>query len=233
MLAQMQLEQHRAMEDAITRALAMHQARQAAMPAVLPVTPAGQAAVPETPTTTPKDKRWFTPKPTEKTDVMAPPFAQEEKDEKDKDKQSALFPKAVWEKPQDHTKVLYADQLVHGLLMHNINSDIPGTVRIKVTEDVKDRWGQGHVLIPMDTTFVGKQDGTPSYGQTLIPITVGMAILPSGAAILWDGGQVGDAGGASGFSLYARPIRIRKSEYEMSVRCAREKRRAKASSSFC
>ena len=197
MLTQMQAEQRLATEQAITRALAIQASRQPAVVQPMPVGPGAPAPVPGTATAEPKDKRWFAAKPSEKTDVMAPPFAVEEH-EGDKGKESKLFQPAVWEQPADPTKILYADQVVHGLLMQNVNSDIPGTVRIKVSEDVKDRWGQGHVLLPMDTTFVGKQEGTTAQGQTLIPITVGMAILPSGAAILFDGGQVGDAGGATG-----------------------------------
>jgi len=66
MLAQMQLEQHRAMEDAITRALAMHQARQAAMPAVLPVDASGGKRPCRRRHANAKDKRWFTPSPPRK-----------------------------------------------------------------------------------------------------------------------------------------------------------------------
>jgi type IV secretion system protein TrbI len=94
--------------------------------------------------------------------------------------------------------VLYADQLVHGLLMQSITSDIPGTVRVKVTEAVYDRFGQGHTLLPMDTTFLGRQEGRTQYGQMRVPVTMTMAILPNGTAISWKNGQAGDATGSAG-----------------------------------
>ena len=83
--------------------------------------------------------------------------------------------------------------------MQSLNSDIPGTVRVKVTEAVQDRFGQGQVLLPMDTTFLGRQEGRTQYGQARVPVTITMAILPNGSAIAWKNGQAGDATGARAF----------------------------------
>ena len=80
----------------------------------------------------------------------------------------------------------------------SLNSDIPGTVRVKVTEAVQDRFGQGQVLLPIDTTFLGRQEGRTQYGQARVPVTITMAILPNGSAIAWKNGQAGDATGAPG-----------------------------------
>ncbi len=97
--------------------------------------------------------------------MLTPPFPAEKDQGGAGDRQSTLFPQAIWETPADPTKVLYADQVVHGLLMQSLNSDIPGTVRVKVTETVQDRFGQGRVLLPIDTTFLGRQEGGPSTAR--------------------------------------------------------------------
>jgi type IV secretion system protein VirB10 len=141
-------------------------------------------------------KRWFSKETTMQGDILTPPFPDEKNGQQGR--QSALFPQAIWETPADPTKVLYADQVVHGLLMQSLNSDIPGTVRIKATETVYDRFGQRKVLIPMDTTFLGRQEGKPQYGDERVPVTITMAILPNGTAIQWKSGQAGDATGATG-----------------------------------
>ena len=54
-------------------------------------------------------------------DVLTPPFP-EEKDPEGRGRQSTLFPQATWETPADPTKVLYADQVVQGLLMQSLKA---------------------------------------------------------------------------------------------------------------
>ena len=85
----------------------------------------------------PRAGRWFGGKPAIQGNVLAAPLPAEAADTH----ASKLFPKAVWEKPKDPLKVLYADQIVNGLLMQDLTSDAPGTFRIKITQDVVDRWG--------------------------------------------------------------------------------------------
>ena len=112
-------------------------------------------------------------------------------------RQSRLFPQAVWETPADRYKILYADQLVPCQLTTNINSDFPGLVLCKVTQAVEDRWGHGHVIIPLDTVLIGVQQGQPEFGQQRLPVGIGMAIFPDGTAATWEKGQLGDAMGAA------------------------------------
>jgi type IV secretion system protein TrbI len=143
--------------------------------------------------------RWFSAITPPQGDILTPPFPEDPTDAQAEAKAaSKLFPRAVWERPAMPTKVLYADQVVQGVLMQSVNSDIPGTVRIKVTEPVMDRWGQGQTLIPVDTTFLGKQDGQVNFAQSILPINVKMGIFPDGTAVGWNQGQVGDATGATG-----------------------------------
>jgi type IV secretory pathway VirB10-like protein len=139
-------------------------------------------------------KRWFSTVQPPQGDILAPPFPD---DPKEQAHQSKLFPKAVWERPADPYKVLYWDQTIQGQLYQDINSDIPGTFLIKVTEDVKDRWGHGHMLIPLDTVLLGRQDGQSAYNQERLPATVLAGIFPDGSSINWEG-QTGDSMGAKG-----------------------------------
>ena len=130
-------------------------------------------------------------------DVLTPPFP-EEKDAEGRGRQSALFPQAIWETPADPTKVLYADQVVQGLLMQSLNSDIPGTVRVKATETVYDRFCRARCSSRWIPPSWGARRGKPQYGEERVPVTITMAILPNGTAIQWKSGQAGDAAGAAG-----------------------------------
>jgi type IV secretion system protein TrbI len=143
-------------------------------------------------------ERWFSAVVAPSGDVLQPPLPEDPREKEREMQQSKLFPRAVWETPADPYRVLYADQLVNGVLSTGINSDIPGTIRIKVTEPVMDRWGHGHTIIPVDTTFLGQQQGTTNFGQTRIPAQITMAILPNGTAIQWKNGQASDALGRAG-----------------------------------
>jgi type IV secretory pathway VirB10-like protein len=160
------------------------------------VEPSGSRA-PTATTAKPSDdpRNWLKRVVASRGDIAAPPFPE---DPKTKDQPSKLFPKATWEKPKDPYKILYADQVVQGQLTQNISSDFPGTVRIKVTQAVEDRWGHGHVLVPIDTTFIGQQQGATNFGQTRLPVQITQAIFPDGTAVQWQKGQVGDAMGANG-----------------------------------
>ena len=129
----------------------------------------------------PKPARWFGAKPAVQGNLLTAPLPVDKADTEP----SKLFPKAVWERPKEPTKVLYADQVVNGLLMQNLNSDAPGTFRIKVTQDVVDRWGLGTVLMPLDTTVMGSMEGQARYGQKRIP-----AQVEHGHFAGWHGGAV-------------------------------------------
>lgn len=149
---------------------------------------------------TEESKRWFSSpaKPQGQGNLLKPPIPEDEKDKRT----SQLFPEATWEKPADPYKILYADQVVPILLAQNIVTDAPGTVRLKVPEDVMDRWGHRNILIPRDSTFMAVQQGNAQFGQTRIPLGVYMLIFPNGAAMQWDNGQVGDEMGANGLPAH-------------------------------
>ena len=144
--------------------------------------------------TDPKTARWFGKPTAVQGNLLTAPLPADPAEAQ----ASKLFPKAAWEMPKDPTKVLYANQVINGQLSQNINSDFPGTVRIKITQDVVDRWGQGTVLLPIDTDLMATMEGQAKYGQKRIPLAVYMALPPDGSAITFVKSQAGDAMGAAG-----------------------------------
>jgi hypothetical protein len=54
----------------------------------------------------------------------------------------------------------------------DITTEMPGTVRIRVTQHVEDRWGQRQVRVPLDTTVLGKIEGDVKCGQERIPLMI-------------------------------------------------------------
>src|SRR5262249_31754135 len=78
---------------------------------------------------------------------------------------AGLFPQAVVGTPADPTKVLYRSQVINGILQHDVHSDQPGLMRILVTEEVQDRFGQGRTLVPQYTILLGTTEKV-AYGQS-------------------------------------------------------------------
>jgi len=109
-----------------------------------------------------------------------------------------LFPQAVWGTPADPTKVLYRSQVLKGLLQHDMQSDQPGLMRILVTEEVQDRFGQGHVLVPQYTILLGAQDGKVSFGASTLGMTIDSMEFPDGTVVALTKAKAGDATGATG-----------------------------------
>jgi type IV secretion system protein VirB10 len=103
----------------------------------------------------------------------------------------------VWERPLNPLKVIYSSQLLHGMLEQNIVTGESSTVRVRLTQTLYDKFGQGQVLMPMDTQILANVDGNVRFGQTRVPIKINKAELPDGTDINLSG-KVGDAGGAVG-----------------------------------
>jgi type IV secretion system protein VirB10 len=133
--------------------------------------------------------------------VAKPPFPTGAEPRKDTTAQetadAALLRPAEWIKPLDPTKVLYRAQVIPGLLLQALNSDIPGQVRIMVTRPVTDRFHQGHVLIPQHSILLGTQDGRPAFGQTRVAVTIEEIQFPQGEIVRLQG-QMADRSGALG-----------------------------------
>jgi type IV secretory pathway VirB10-like protein len=109
-----------------------------------------------------------------------------------------LIVPATWEAPADPTKVLYAHQVIYGLLERDMNSDAPGPISVLVTEQVEDMFGQGQVLIPQYTHLLGMEEARPTYGQERVPATFRLANFPDGRSVSFRNARAGDETGAAG-----------------------------------
>jgi type IV secretion system protein VirB10 len=128
--------------------------------------------------------------------VQVPPFPLPQDETQGDGQGAALFPKAVWARPLDPTKVLYAQQIITGVLASNVHSQHVGVLRIIVTEQVEDRWGQGNVLIPQYTVLLAKSEKV-EFGQERLGVSITAAEFPDGTRAVFKG-QAGDAQGALG-----------------------------------
>ena len=144
-----------------------------------------------------KRKPWLSQKSSAAIDK--PPFPVEDEKRDKESKAHGLFPQAVWATPKHPERVLYQDQLVHGVLLADFNSDTPGTMLVLVTQQVEDRWGQGAVLIPQYAVLVGKPQGALTYGKSTLQVPITSGIWPDGTAVELDG-QIGTSRGAAGLT---------------------------------
>jgi type IV secretory pathway VirB10-like protein len=103
---------------------------------------------------------------------------------------------APWVKPADARLVLYPDQVIPAITEQNVNSDLPGTLRFLVTQNVVDTQGGNHVLIPQFTKGVAQMEGAIKEFQERIPFRVKSLRFPDGTYLPFDA-QVGDRSGAN------------------------------------
>ena len=109
-----------------------------------------------------------------------------------------LITPATWARPKDPTRVLYPSQLIRGQLMGDVNSQHPGVLRIRVNEQVEDKFGQRRVLIPQYTILMAVQDGKIQFGEDRLPVTIGQAEFPDGTVLSMAKAKAADTQGANG-----------------------------------
>jgi type IV secretion system protein VirB10 len=94
--------------------------------------------------------------------------------------------------------VIYASQIVQGMLEQAIRTGQDGTIRVRVTETLYDKFGQLEPLMPLHSLILGKVEGASvKPGQTTVPITVTKVELPDGTDLPLTG-KMGSATGLSG-----------------------------------
>ncbi len=133
--------------------------------------------------------------------LAKPPFEAKDKpttQEQAEKKTSTLIQQAQWAVPEDPSHVLYRSQTIHGLLMHEVNSDIPGQMRILVIRPVEDRFGQGVTLIPQHTIMLGEQQGKPVYGMNRLDVSIVELEYPDGTLVSLAKAKLTDKSGAVG-----------------------------------
>jgi type IV secretory pathway VirB10-like protein len=168
-----------------------------------PPAPARPASVPtprkhEEP---PKPRRWLAGQ--REGQVLAPPFGVPKGPPPELVERLAkaerIIEPATWAIPKDPLKTLYRSQVLTGQTLGAITSDIPGVIRILVTKDVTDKFGQGVVVVPAQTIVIAQQTGRPEYGDARLQIEVQQLEFPTGEVAVLTG-TAGDTSGNQGLT---------------------------------
>lgn len=91
-----------------------------------------------------------------------------------------------------------AGTIIPATLVTGIDSDLPGNIIAKVSEDVFDTVTGNYLLIPQGTTLIGVYDSQVSLGQSRVLIVWSRLIFPNGSSFDLDGMPGADLTGASG-----------------------------------
>lgn len=94
--------------------------------------------------------------------------------------------------------VLDEGSLIPGVLVTEINSELPGRVVARVTEDVRDSRRFAHLLIPRGSKLLGDYDSDVRYGQNRVGIGWHRVIFPNGDSVDFSELPGVDAQGRSG-----------------------------------
>lgn len=92
-----------------------------------------------------------------------------------------------------------AGTLVPAILETQINSDLPGSIRARVRQDVYDSTRGQHLLIPRGSTLLGMYSNRVVWGERRVLVAFTRLIFPDGSYIPLDSELGTDALGASGF----------------------------------
>lgn len=92
-----------------------------------------------------------------------------------------------------------AGSYIPAALISGINSDMPGSVKGQVRENVYDTVTGNYILIPQGTTIVGEYDSKVTFGQSRVLVVWERLIFPDGASINLEKMQGVDIAGYAGF----------------------------------
>ena len=93
---------------------------------------------------------------------------------------------------------LQTGTLISGVLITEINSDLPGDILAQVARDVYDSETQRTLLLPSGSKLLGKYDNQVTAGQNRLLVAWTRVILPDGRSITLPGLPVKDRVGAGG-----------------------------------
>jgi type IV secretion system protein VirB10 len=88
--------------------------------------------------------------------------------------------------------------MIPGVLVTEINSDLPGEVLAQVARDVFDSQTQHVVLIPKGSRLLGTYEDQVAVGQNRLVVAWTRVIFPDGRSITLPGLQTKDRAGAGG-----------------------------------
>jgi type IV secretory pathway VirB10-like protein len=95
---------------------------------------------------------------------------------------------------------LMAGTVIAASLVTGLNSDLPGFVIARVTENVFDTVSGRHLLIPQGSRLVGKYDNIVAFGQERALVVWQRIILPDGTSVVIDNLPATDTGGYAGLA---------------------------------
>lgn len=88
--------------------------------------------------------------------------------------------------------------VVKGEIVNAVNTQLPGDLIVRVTEDVYDSINSEYLLIPSGTTLKGKYNSSVSEGQNRVFMSFNRMIFPSGASVKLDAETASDGEGRGG-----------------------------------
>ena len=83
--------------------------------------------------------------------------------------------------------------VIPGIMISGINSDLPGQIMGQVSQDVYDTATGQHLLVPQGTRLIGTYASDVSFGQSAIMIAWQRLVFPDGKAL-----DIGEMPGADG-----------------------------------
>ncbi len=101
------------------------------------------------------------------------------------------------EKPISPYQIM-AGSIIPGAMITGINSDLPGEITARVTQNVYDTVTGQHLLIPQGAELLGGYDSGVLYGQNRVLFTWDRMRFPNGESIQLRGMKGVDLGGFSG-----------------------------------
>lgn len=93
---------------------------------------------------------------------------------------------------------LWAGTVIPGILLTAINTDLPGNVLARVTQNVYDSQTGRKLLIPQGTVLLARYNSSVSYAQRRVQIVWDTIIRPDGFQLDLDGANGVDRAGMSG-----------------------------------
>jgi len=89
---------------------------------------------------------------------------------------------------------------IPAVTLEAVNSDMPGQITARATQDLRDSLTQRTVLVPAGTRFVGSYNAEVSPGQTRVLMAFTRMVLPDGRSVELHASQATDAIGQSGIT---------------------------------
>ncbi len=89
--------------------------------------------------------------------------------------------------------------VIPGILIGEINSDLPGEIIAQVSKNVYDTASGNYILIPQGTKIFGHYDSQVAFGQERVLVSWQRLIFPDGSTLELEGMSGHDQAGQSGF----------------------------------